>query len=216
MKGHIRERGDGHWYAVIDIRDPAGERRRKWVSLPNCKGKRQAQLACSRLITEMQRGSYLEPTNTTIAGFIDHWLRHKQSQISPRALEAYQETARNIIPVIGNIKLPKLQPAIIAQMYATALKRISPASVLMMHRLLSAALKQAVKWQLLSSNPCDAVGTPRVERKQMHVLDADGAAALIEAARPRAMFMPVLLGVMCGLRRGWVAGLEGGGVDVGG
>jgi integrase len=214
MRGHIRERGRNHWYAVIDIRDPVtGERRRKWVSLPDCTGKRQAQLACSRLITEMQRGSYLEPTNTTIAGFIDHWLRHKQSQISPRALEAYRETARNIIHVIGNTKLTKLQPAIIAKMYADALKGLSPASVLMMHRLLSAALKQAVKWQLLSSNPCDAVGAPRVERKQMHVLDADGAAALIEAARPRAMFMPVLLGVMCGLRRGEVAALRWGAVD---
>jgi integrase len=112
------------------------------------------------------------------------------------------------------MKLPKLQPAIITKMYADALKRISPASVLMMHRLLSAALKQAVKWQLLSNNPCDAVAPPRVERKQMRVLDADGAAALIEAARPRAMFMPVLLGVMCGLRRGEQAALTWGNVDL--
>jgi hypothetical protein len=70
MRGHIRLRGNV-WYAVLDIRDPnTGVRRRRWVSLPDCKGKRQAQLACSRLITEMQRGSYLEPTNTTIAGFL--------------------------------------------------------------------------------------------------------------------------------------------------
>ena len=71
MKGHVRERDKGHWYAVIDAREPVtGERRRKWVSLPDCTGKRQAQLACSRLITEMQRGSYLEPTNTTIQAFL--------------------------------------------------------------------------------------------------------------------------------------------------
>jgi hypothetical protein len=70
MKGHVRERGKNHWYAVIDIRDPVtGTRRRKWVSLPDCKGKRQAQLACSRLITEMQRGSYLEPIDTTVTVF---------------------------------------------------------------------------------------------------------------------------------------------------
>src|SRR5262245_16235123 len=140
MKGHVRERGKGRWYAVIDVRDPVtGERRRKFISLPDCKGKRAAQLACSRLITEMQRCSYLEPANTTVAAFIEHWLHYKQSQISPRAFEAYRETARNIIPVIGNTKLTKLQPAIVAQMYATTLKRIPPASVLMMHRLLSAA-----------------------------------------------------------------------------
>jgi len=39
------------------------------------------------------------------------------------------------------------------KMYAEALKRISPASVEMMHRLLSAALKQAVKWQLVTVSP---------------------------------------------------------------
>jgi hypothetical protein len=32
MKGHIRERGTGNWYAVIDMRDPATGKR-KWPSL---------------------------------------------------------------------------------------------------------------------------------------------------------------------------------------
>jgi integrase len=213
MKGHIRERSAGHWAIVIDVRDPqTGERKRKWHSFAGTK--RQAQVRCAELIAELQRGSYLEPAKTTVAAFLDHWLHYKENQISPRALEAYQEVTRNVALAIGNVVLPKLQPAIIAKMYADALKRLSPASVVMMHRLLSAALKQAVKWQLLSSNPCLAVAPPRVERKQMRVLDADGAAALIEAARPRAMFMPVLLGVLCGLRRGEAAALKWGAVDL--
>ena len=33
MKGHVRERGAGNWYAVIDLRDAAtGKRKRKWHS----------------------------------------------------------------------------------------------------------------------------------------------------------------------------------------
>jgi integrase len=47
----------------------------------------------------------------------------------------------------------------------------------------------------------------------MRVLDADATAALIEAARPRSMFMPILLGVMCGLRRGEAAALKWRDVD---
>jgi integrase len=163
----------------------------------------------------MQRGTYLEPSNTTLAAFLNHWLVYKQNQISPRAHEVYSETIGNIVPTIGNVTLSRLAPAIIAQTYADALKRLSPSSVLMIHRLLSASLKQAVKWQLLSSNPCSAVAPPRVERKQMRVLDADGAAALIEAARPRAIFMPILLGVACGLRRGEVSALKWRDVDFG-
>src|SRR5436305_386025 len=45
MRGHIRERGKGHWYAIIDTRDAiTGKRKRKWHSL-KAKGKREAQMA---------------------------------------------------------------------------------------------------------------------------------------------------------------------------
>jgi hypothetical protein len=67
------------------------------------------------------------------------------------------------VPLIGNIVLSKLRPADIAAMYATALESgrragggLSPRSVHLMHRVLGQALKQAVKWQLLSRNPSDA------------------------------------------------------------
>jgi hypothetical protein len=51
MKGHIRERGKGNWYAVIDVRDPAtGRRKRKWHSL-EAKGKRQAEIECTALVS---------------------------------------------------------------------------------------------------------------------------------------------------------------------
>jgi hypothetical protein len=43
MKGHVRERGAGNWYAVLSTRDAeTGKRKVKWISLPGCKGKRDA------------------------------------------------------------------------------------------------------------------------------------------------------------------------------
>ena len=55
---------------------------------------------------------------------------------------------------------------------------------------------------MIARNPCDVVSPPRVERKPMKAPDAPNAAALIEAAWPGDMFMPVLLAVLCGLRKG--------------
>jgi hypothetical protein len=44
MRGHVRERGKGNWYAVLSVRDPeTGKRKVKFVSLPDAKGKREAQ-----------------------------------------------------------------------------------------------------------------------------------------------------------------------------
>jgi integrase len=221
MKGHIRERSPGHWAIVIDVHDPAtGKRKRRWHSFRGTK--RDAQIECARLITEREGGAYIDPTRVTVAAFLHRWLEHMSTQVSPRSHENYGAIIHtNIIPQIGNVVLSKLRPDRIAVMYSTALESgrrsgggLSPRSVHMMHRVLSQAMKQAVKWQLLAQNPCHAVSPPRVERKQMKVLDADSTAAIIEAARPKALFMPILLGALCGLRRGELAALRWRNIDL--
>jgi integrase len=77
-----------------------------------------------------------------------------------------------------------------------------------MHRVLREALQQALHWQMLARNPADAVKPPKVERKQMSVLDASATATLIEAARSYSVFMPILLGALCGMRRGEITALR--------
>jgi len=72
---------------------------------------------------------------------------------------------------------------------------------------------RAQRWQLLAGNPADAVRPPKVERQQMSVLDT-ATADLIEAARETPMFVPILLGVRCGLRRGEVVALRWRNVDL--
>src|SRR5262249_39215902 len=83
-----------------------------------------------------------------------------------------------------------------------------------MHRILRQALQQAVRWQLLARNPADAVKSPKLERKEMKVLNADGTAELTEAARKPTLFMPILLAVLCGIRRGEIAALRWRSVDL--
>ena len=110
MKGHIRERSPGHWAIILDTTDPAtGKRRRKWHSFKGTK--RQAQIECARLISERQHGTYLEPTKTTVAQFLESWLDHIKPQVAPRSLERYAEIARkNIAPLLGDVVLAKLRP----------------------------------------------------------------------------------------------------------
>ena len=220
MKGHIRERSSGHWAIVIDVRDPSTDkRRRKWHSFKGTK--RQAQVECARLISGLQNGTCVDPSRMTVAGYFGYWLDYRRPHVSPRSLECYRELAANILPWIGTIIISKLRPAEIAGMYAHALETgrrdrsggLSPRTVYHMHVLLKSALAQAVKWEMLGRNPADAVKPPKVERRPMRVLDAEGAIALIEAARPRALFVPILLSVLCGLRRGEVAALRWHDVD---
>lgn len=225
MKGHVRQRGEGNWYAVIDVRDGAtGARKRKWVSLPGATGKRQAQIECARLIAEAQTGGLsLEPSKTTLSDYLERWLNYVRSNVSPRSHERYAEIVRkNLGPRLGAVKLGRLKPEHIAAAYSDALTRgrrdgkggLSPRSVHHMHRILKQALVRAVRWQLIPRNPADAVDPPKVERKELTTYDLPATAQAIAALRGTRMLVPTVLAVLCGLRRGEIAALRWRNVDL--
>ena len=136
-----------------------------------------------------------------------------QGQVSPRSHERYAELCRkNIVPLLGGLALTKS----LASGRRDGTGRLSARTVTHMHRVLREALQQAVRWQMLACNPADAVKPPKVERKQMKVLDATETVAMSEAARPYSTFMPILLGALCGLRRGEIAALRWRNVDLDG
>jgi integrase len=223
MRGSLRERSPGRWAIILEQRDAiTGKRKRKWHSFAGTK--RQAQVECARLISEMNGGIYLEPSKTTLAQFFDRWLDHMKSQISPKSHSRYSELARkNLAPLLGSVVLTKLRPAAISAAYSKALTEgrrdgsggLSPQTVTHMHRVLKQALGQAVKWELLNRNPADAVDPPRTDRGLMQTYDLDQTAELIEAMRPTRMLVPTLLAVLCGMRRGEVAALRWQNVDLG-
>jgi integrase len=222
MKGHLRERSPGHWAIILDIPDPnTGKRRRKWHSFKGTK--RQAQIESARLISVVQAGSYLEPSKTTVAEYLEKWLEHIKSQVSPRTAERYGELARkNIAPLIGSVALTKLTPMAISTAYSTALTNgrrdggggLAPRTVHHCHRVLKQALAQAVRWQLLSRNPADAADPPKVERATMTTYDLKQTGELIGAMRGTGLFIPTLLAVLLGMRRGEIAALRWRSVDL--
>jgi integrase len=221
MKGHIRKRGNS-WAIVIETRDPVrGVRRRKWHTFSGQKGilppKREAEAECRRLISAMEGGTSIDATKETIATFFERWIEHMQGQVAPRSHERYAEIARkNLAPLLGGLQLAKLKPEHISAAYAKALtsghrktgRGLSPRTVTHMHRVLRQALQQAVLWTAIPRNPADLVKPPRVERKQMMVLDVADAADVIEDARSYSNFVPIVLAMLCGMRRGEIAAIR--------
>src|SRR5450631_909546 len=213
MKGHIRERSPGCWAIILDQRDQAtGKRRRKWHSFRGTK--RKAQDECARLISEINRGAYIEPSKLTLAEFLDKWLADVKGRVSPKTFERYEQVCKkNIAPLLGGTVLSKLKATQISEAYAQALASgrskgtggLSARTVHHMHVILKGALKLAVTWDILARNPAAAVKPPKASRSKMNTYDLAQTAGLIEAVRGRRVFIPVLLAVLCGLRRGEIA-----------
>jgi integrase len=224
MRGHIRERGKGKWYAVLSVKDPqTGKRKVKFVSLPDAKGKREAQQHLARMLTELDAREFVEPNKVPVAQFLERWLAYIKTQVAASTHDRYSELVQNnIVPVLGAIRLVKLRPEHISHAYSRALTDgrhrggggLAPLTVRHMHSVLKQALKQACIWRAISHNPASLVKPPRVTRREMRTLDTDATAKMIQAAQGTLILIPVLLGVLCGLRRGEICALRWRSVDL--
>ena len=204
------------------MRDPTtGKRRRKWHSFAG--SRREAQAECRRLLYELDTGTYTEAVKDTLADFLDRWLDDVRTRVTPKTHERYAQIARkNVVPLLGAIPIVKLKPEQISAAYASALTNgrrsgeggLSPTTVKAMHTLIKSALSQAKVWKLIPHNPADDVKGPKKARKKMATYDFAQTVEMLELARGQRVFVPAMLAVLCGMRRGEIAALRWGAVDL--
>jgi len=224
MRGHIRRRGERSWAVVVDLApDPAtGKRRQKWHSVKGTK--RDAERELARLLNELNTGGYVEPTRMTIGQYMKDWLAQTASTVRPLTHESYAAMARcHIEPALGAVRLNQLSPAVIERWCREQLaggradgrgQALSPRTVRYCLRILSMALKRAVRLGLVPRNAAEAVDPPRHSRREVPFLDVRVAERLIQAAGGTRLELPVLLAVTTGMRRGEILGLRWADVDL--
>jgi len=71
----------------------------------------------------------------------------------------------------------------------------------------------AVRWQLAARNVCEAVEPPSVRQPEIPAIDEMQGALLLDAARGTRLYIPILLALACGLRRGEILALRWSDVD---
>ena len=217
MKGHVRERGKGNWYAVLSVRDPqTGRRKVKWQSLPGCKGKRQAQIECGRIVQEMTGGTYIDASKITLADFFEKWDRDYAAQnVTPKTRERYNQLIKNQInPNIGQVSLQKLRPAHLGELYAKLLRGgLSARTVNHVHRLLHRALWQASAWEIVKQNVATSVEPPNANAADIVILTPEQVTEVLKRVTGRTLRPIVMLALATGARRGELLALRIGDFD---
>jgi integrase len=222
-KGHIRARGPGAWELKFDAGiDPlSGRRITKYRTVRGAK--RDAQRELRAILTALDSSTYADPGKITVGQWLAQWLDEAQHAVARKTLERYREIVdRHLIPALGAIPLGKLQPVHVQGYYAQALTSgrrdgkggLSAQTVRHHDRVLNVALKRARSLRLISSNPVDDVSRPKVDHREIEVLEPDESAALLVAARDTRLFPIVFLTLGTGLRRGEVLGLRWSDVDL--
>ena len=228
--GSVRERRAGVFEIKLDVgaHPISGKRRTKYQTVKGTR--REAERELRKLLRQVDTGDYVEPNKVTVTLLLDRWIDHMKPRVAPKTLERYEQLIENNIkPVLGAKKLEQLRPYHIEGAWTALLQEgrkddkggLAPQTVKHCHRLLRQALAQAVRWQLVGRNPADAVEPPRVAKKDLDVLDFEQTAALLRSIRETRYYLPALIAVTTGLRRGetlalrWKdISLEGGGLSV--
>lgn len=208
MRGHISKRGSGY-SIVIDIgNDPqTGKRQQKRFS--GYKTKKEAQSALATIIHELEQGTFVLPTSTTLKEYLEYWLNQRKTKLSPTTVYSYEVIINNhLIPSLGNIKLTDLKPLTINEYYNTKLEILSGRTVLHHHRMLRKALQDAVNWQVIKDNPCDSVESPKAKKYKAEVYDKEDIKKLISALSGHELEAHISLALFLGLRRGELLALK--------
>jgi integrase len=214
--GHIRPRGPGSWELKYDIgRDPITGRRR--VRYKTVRGaKRDAQRELRELLGAVDRGMVADAGKTTTGQWLEQWLAECKHTVAPKTWQERAAYVRlHLAPALGTIPLARLAAVQIQAYYSKALSSgrldgkggLAPQTVRHHDRTLHTALERARKLRLIATNPVNDVEPPRVERARMITLRPDEQAAILAAAQGTALYVPVLLALATGLRRGELLGL---------
>ena len=123
---------------------------------------------------------------------VDSWLRTYLDTVAPRKIDpttvhGYRSKMRLYVsPVIGAIRLDRLQPEDLDRVYLRMQQAgRADSTIRQTHRILSRALEVAYRRGLSARNVAKLIDAPTAKAVEMQSLTEDAAAAILEAAHRR-------------------------------
>lgn len=211
-EGSIYQRKDGRWVASITVEG----RKRKTLY-----GKTRKEVAekLHKALQDRRQGILATGPRQKLGEYLEHWLEkvHKPG-IRLTTYAGYRNVLDNhLLPGLGHIQLQGLTPQQVQAFYARELEDgLSPRTLVsMVHVVLHKALDDAVRWNLVPRNVCDAVSLPRFSvESSIRSLTRDQAQKLLEVARGHRLEALLTVALVTGMRRGELLALRWSDIDM--
>jgi len=208
-------------YGIIYDDHPESGKARKQKRIRGFRTRRDAEDKLTEIRAAVQRaGRYYEPTKMRVCEYGEKWLGEIAHTVRPRTVIGYRERLRDyVFPRIGSMPMWAVQPQNIKDLYEVLLREgrkrkgegphgLRPRSVLNVHRVTHAMFAEAVRTQVIPTNPSAFVKPPRVPRVEQRVLDEREVKQLVQAADGTRFHAFVVLAVVSGARVGELCSLR--------
>jgi integrase len=189
--GQIVRRGSCTWLVRVYTGRDLETKKRTYLNQTIHGGLRDAQAHLNKMLGERDRGRRLDSSKQTLNQYFDRWLELcAKPRLRAKCLKDYEGLLRRYVrPGLGPKTLASISAFDIQTLYGDLLVRsLSTRSIRYTHAVLRSALKQAVRWNLILSNPADAVDLPRKDQRQIGVLNVEQARRFVRAISP---FIPM-------------------------
>jgi hypothetical protein len=155
-------------------------------------------------------GQYVDPKagQQTVREYAEQW---RVSQVHRPTTAAHVETMLrlHVHPALGDRPLASVLPSDVQSLTKRLSGRLAPSTVGVVHRILAAVCKAAVRDRRIVASPCEGTRLPKDPRERIEPLSVEAVQALTDAMPDRYRAL-VTLAAGTGLRQGEAFGL---GVD---
>lgn len=177
---------------------------------------KEAQRKLREIQTSLDQGTYVAPSNQTVAEFLAFWLDGISGAVSDSSHLRYSQVVSNhLSPGLGATALSALTPFHIRAIYNQWQKAgLSPRTIRLHHAVLHRALESAVDLELLPRNPASVVEPPRGDDYTPHIIGRKEMAVLLDAVKSTPYHGIALLAICTGMRVGELCALRWEEVDI--
>lgn len=216
--GSIRKRknkkGDT-WQVVIELGiDEYGKRKRKTYTRDT---KEEAEKLLHKKITEINEGEFQLSSNMKLSDYFQEWLTDYVKQYrSPKTYADYCGKVKQYLdPYFGNIPLQDLKLCHVQKKYSEwqekspySDKGLSAETIRGINRVFKTALNQAIKLDLIKSNPLKYVMLPKVNKKAKDYFSQEEIANILNLAKDTPDYLFMLIYFTTAGRRGEITALK--------
>lgn len=164
----------------------------------------------------LNRDTPYDASRITVGEWLEKWAEMYMERLEATTQIAYRRIIERWTQAIGRVKLAELKPSHIDRFYAAltspkhplSTKPLSSSTVQRHHAVMHRALKMAIRDGLLDRNPLDLVDRPKNNELDLQLPDMKDVQAQVDALAGTALYLPVVLALMTGMRQSEVLGLR--------